>query len=84
MKGIKKDLEYLFLNCDFTDQYGDYCDSSQYEDTLERVDEILNIIEGADAENLADCKIAIMRMKQIIKEREDEYFEDYVQEYTAD
>lgn len=79
MEQIKKDLQELIMQCDCEDIHS-------IEDSLDKIDEILNIIDGVtDVDCLADCKIAIMRMQQILREdKENEYYESYVQEYTSD
>lgn len=70
MNEIRRNLEYMFLNCDFTDTYGDMEDTTPFEDTMDKIDYILNIIESANTHSLVDCNLAIKKLQRIIKEGE--------------
>ena len=63
MEEIKKNVELMYLNCDFTN---DDIDSASIEDTIDKIDCILNIIESTQAKSLVDCNLAIKRVKRII------------------
>lgn len=65
MEEIKKNLQYLYLNCDFTEYDGD---TSSFDETLDKLDCILNMIEATNTHSLVDCNLAIKRLQKIINE----------------
>lgn len=73
MGKIKNDLLSLWMRCDFTDQWGDMDSPDIYNDSIDKVDEILNIIEATNVKDLNGCRIAIERMKNIIKDEDYTY-----------
>lgn len=80
MDKIKNDLLSLWMRCDFTDQWGDMDDPNIYNESLDKIDEILNIIESTNVKDVQGCRIAIERMKNIIDDGEVIEYEDSVQE----
>lgn len=61
MGKIKRDLENLVYAC--MDEY-------ECSNTMEKLDMILNIIDGANGSDDVCCRIAINELKQIIGEEE--------------
>lgn len=70
MEKIKNDLLSLWMRCDFTDQWGDMDDPNIYNDSIDKVDQVLNIIDSTDVDDINGCRIAIERMKKIIEDEE--------------
>lgn len=68
MDRIKRDLEYLILNID---EWGDSDGSHRCDETLDKLDEILNIIEGVNVKDMVGCTLAIKRMKRLLRDEEE-------------
>ena len=73
LEKIRSDLELLYYSSD----EGKDCTA-----TLDKIDQILNIIENTNEEIKCDCMVAIQLIKGII--REDACDEDSISEYDAD
>lgn len=72
MEKIRSDLELLYYSSD---------EGKNCTDTLDKLDQILNIIESTNEEIKYQCVIAMGMIKGIIREDDDE---DSFQEYAAD
>lgn len=44
------------------------CTTLHCEETLERIDNMLDIIDGVDDENAYECRIAMRKLKKIMEE----------------
>ena len=72
MEKIRSDLELLYYSSD----EGKNCTG-----TLDKLDQILNIIETTNEEIKCQCVVAIQLIKGIVREEDDE---DNFSEYAAD
>lgn len=44
------------------------CTTLHCEETLERIDNMLDIIDGVDEDNAVECRIAMRKLKKIMEE----------------
>lgn len=72
MEKMIDDLMNMYLSCDYND--GGFTD---YDDTIDRVDQILNIISSVNAKDATCCKVAVQRMQKILQGRDENYESDF-------
>lgn len=68
MDKIKNDLQYLYINCSPDKNDG----LNSCEETLDKLDQILNIIEATREDIDCECKYAIKTINRIIRGGENE------------
>ena len=63
MDNVKNVLNYLYVNCNVDNEL-----LENVNDVLDRLDIVLNIIDGVKEEDLYGCQWALKRIKKIVEE----------------